>query len=65
MSFDNLSQRFAMVELDYDPDLVSSFSDDGAALMTTGWGEDLFPANDVTNPTTGRFPRLGRRRHFL
>lgn len=64
MSFVNKAQRFAMVDLDYDPDAVSSFSDDGAALMDTDWGEDLFQANDVTNPSTGRFPRLGRRRHF-
>lgn len=45
MAFDNIEQRFSVVDLDYQG-TTGALIDAGAALETTGWGEDLYPAND-------------------
>lgn len=72
MSFDQKAERFAMVDLDFQPD-GSGFTDAGSFLMTTDWGEDLYAANDSTPGSTRIIPaaligklraarRRGRRR---
>jgi len=58
MAFDQKAQRFALVDLDYDPDFVAGFSDAGAFLMTTDWGEDIDTGDADGGSHTGRLRRL-------
>jgi len=70
MAFDNLAQRYAMVDLDLDGDGVAGFANDWASLMTTGWGEDITvavpppPYDPDFTPTGGVWPMTMRAGHF-